>query len=183
MDYAEQVLQLIRSDRQGMAVLSAVRSLRLPDWLIAAGFVRNRIWDRVFMTTTPLADIDVIYFCNKDVSAERDLMLERHLSEMLPVLPWSVKNQARMHIRNEDLPYSNTLDAMAYWPEKQTAIGVSLNDRNALLLKHCFPLDLQFSGKVDYNPACDYQVFLQRLMKKSWLSDWPELEVSTRLVD
>ncbi|WP_261841253.1 nucleotidyltransferase family protein [Aliamphritea ceti] len=178
MSFRACIIELIHTDALRMQALSAVRSLELPGWLIAAGFVRNRVWDHVFKVTTPLSDIDVIYFCSSDTSEERDLMLERQLSAICPDLPWSVKNQARMHIRNGDLPYGNSLDAMSYWPEKQTALGVSLNAQNMLSIQHCFSLDLQFSGKVNHNPVRDYNVFLQRLTQKNWLSIWPGLEVA-----
>ena len=44
--------------------LEAVSSLWLPDWYIAAGFLRNAIWDALHAKSvrTPLNDIDVIYY-------------------------------------------------------------------------------------------------------------------------
>lgn len=123
MDYQASIIELIYADTQRMRALSAVRELQLPDGLIAAGFVRNKIWDFVFATDTPLADTDVIYFCQHDVSEARDKLLERRLGELLPGVCWSVKNQARMHVRNGDRPYISSADAMSFWPEKQTALG------------------------------------------------------------
>ena len=102
-----------------MRALRAVSTLALPDWLIAAGFVRNIIWDSVYAKQTALNDIDVIYFCTEDRSAARDLLLEQRLRAVEPDLPWSVKNQARMHRKHGDAPYKNTVDAMRYWPEQQ----------------------------------------------------------------
>ncbi|MEK4648003.1 nucleotidyltransferase family protein [Exiguobacterium sp. FSL W8-0210] len=40
-------------------------------------------------------------------------------------LPWSVKNQARMHTINELPPYTSAQDAISKFPETVTAIGVT----------------------------------------------------------
>jgi uncharacterized protein len=63
MNHERLVIELISSDITRMHALHAVASLRLPDWLIAAGFVRNAIWDYLFDKKTPLNDADVIYYC------------------------------------------------------------------------------------------------------------------------
>ena len=42
---------------------------------------------------------------------------------LAPGIRWSVKNQARMHRRNGDAPYRDTLDAVAHWAETPTAIA------------------------------------------------------------
>jgi len=162
-----------------MRALRAAKSLDLPDWLIAAGFVRNLVWSNVFGKDAPLNDIDIIYHCISDTSEERDSLLERQLYAIEPELPWSVKNQARMHLKNGDAPYANTLEAMAYWPEKQTAIGVMLDSNEDLVLRHSFDLDLQFNGRIDHNPARSVDVFKARVASKGWLQSWPALQVKT----
>ncbi|HGB3473288.1 TPA: nucleotidyltransferase family protein [Salmonella enterica subsp. diarizonae serovar 61:l,v:z35] len=35
----------------------------------------------------------------------------------------SVKNQSRMHLRNDDHPCRSTENALLYWPETATAAG------------------------------------------------------------
>ena len=39
------IAAIVGRDPQAMAELRAARALTLPDWCIAAGFVRNRVWD------------------------------------------------------------------------------------------------------------------------------------------
>ena len=80
-----------------MEQLRAVRRLALPDWCIAAGFVRNRVWDHLHGIAPPRAppDIDVLYYDAADLSKESEAKHERRLGEMLPGLPWQVRNQAR----------------------------------------------------------------------------------------
>lgn len=177
MDDEASIIELISIDALRVRALNSVASLKLPDWLIAAGFVRNTVWDYLFNTKTPLADIDVIYHCKKDVSEKRDRLIEANLRSIEPLLPWSVKNQARMHIGNGDAPYLNTLDAMSYWPEKQTCIGVRISDDLKMQLQHCFPLSLQFSGEINRNPKRSAEIFNQRIKNKGWLKNWPKLKI------
>ena len=171
------IINLITADVMRMQALELVHSLHLPDYLIAAGFVRNLIWDNQFSITSPLNDIDVIYFCEKDCSRQRDNDIEQQLITLMPDLPWSVKNQARMHSNNNHRPYKNTLDAMSFWPEQQTAIGVRLNRDNALTLSHCFDVALQTNSKINHNTKCSKLVFNQRVLNKRWQKTWPLLRV------
>ena len=91
-------------------------------------------------------------------------------------LPWSVKNQARMHLRNGDASYESTIDAMGYWPEKQTAIGVRLDQYDQLVLRHSFDLGLLFNGQINRNPIRSIDIFNSRLASKEWLATWPGLQ-------
>lgn len=177
VDYEKRIIALIKSDSLRMRALRAVRTLELPDWMIAAGFVRNKIWCSIYGNEVELNDIDVIYYCPSDDSEERDVTLEKLLRALEPDLPWSVKNQARMHFNNGDLPYIDSLDAMSHWPEKQTAIGVMLEDTGQIALKHSFPLELQFNGMINHNPARKIEIFKRRIKKKGWLEIWPELRL------
>jgi hypothetical protein len=179
LKYEQRIASIIEKDQARCLALEIVESIALPDWLIAAGFVRNAIWDYMYDLKTSLNDIDVIYFCSSDVSIDRDLAIQNALVTLEPNLPWSVKNQARMHLKNGDLAYLSTKDAMQYWPEKQTSIGVKLNDQGKIVIQHCFDLGLQFNGKISRNPARETQIFEQRLKQKSWQSIWPKLEVET----
>lgn len=177
MNYERHIIGLIANDDLRMRALRAVRVLDLPDWLIAAGFVRNKIWDSVFNTNTQLTDVDVIYFCTADISAERDCTIEQRLLELEPNIPWSVKNQVRMHHKNGDQPYRDTLDAMRYWPEQQTSIGVKLSEDDNIVLQHCFDLHVYFDGHITRNPARSIETFRERISSKEWLAKWPLLKI------
>lgn len=179
MNYERHIITLIESDDFRMKALRTVRRLDLPDWLIAAGFVRNLAWDSLFNKLVALNDIDVVYFCLTDTSKERDQVLEKRLRKLEPDFPWSVKNQARMHLKHGDNPYNSTLDAMRYWPEKQTCIGAKLDHNGDVVLQHCFDLGLQFSGDINHNPARSIDVFEKRVSTKEWLKIWPALQIGT----
>lgn len=177
MNYEQRIIDLIESDEMRMRALRAASSLELADWLIGAGFVRNLIWGSIFDRHVGMNDIDVIYFCPRDTSRDRDLMLERQLHTLEPEFPWAVKNQARMHLKHGDAPYQNTLDAMRYWPEKETCIGVQLDRYGKVVVRHCFDVRLQFDGSISHNPARPIEVFKSRISSKGWLNIWPQLQV------
>jgi len=162
-----------------MRALRATKTLELPDCLIAAGFVRNMVWNSLFDRDAELNDIDVIYYCLSDCSEERDLSLQNRLLSIEPEMPWSVKNQARMHLRNGDIQYKSTLDAMRYWPEKQTAIGALLDHDNHVVLRHSFNLDFQFNGQINRNPVRSVDLFKKRVSSKRWLELWPGLQAKS----
>ena len=123
------ILTLIQQDIWMMNLLNAVSSLNLPDWWICAGFVRAKIWDELhgFDERTPTPDIDVIYYDPSTIDEKVEKKYEKALIELLPTIPWSIKNQARMHIANNSPPYSSAADAISKFPETATALGVKLD--------------------------------------------------------
>lgn len=152
--------------------------LRLPGWCLGAGFVRNLVWDKLhgYEEPTPLSDIDLIYFDPGEISSEKDLEIEAHLKSIAD-FSWSVKNQARMHVRNNDQPYTSTSHAMSYWVEVETAIGARLSNNNIKLLAP-FGVGSLLSNKVTLNekrPKPDD--FGRRIEDKKWLQTWPQLTV------
>ena len=44
------------------------------------------------------------------------------------------KNQARMHVVNNMPPYSSSVDAISKFPETATALGVTLDEQNNIIL-------------------------------------------------
>lgn len=167
---------LVKADVERMEILSIVKKLNLPDCYVAAGFIRNLVWDHIFSTSTPLNDIDIVFFDPLDKSNSSAKEISAKLNEQFPDSEWQVKNQAFMHHRNHDRPYKNTLDAMSFWPEKETAIGVSLDNNGALIFIDAFPLNNIFDGKITYNPKRNKRVFRQRIAQKQWLKIWPNLQ-------
>lgn len=94
MPLADQIKQRIAQDHSRIRSLTALKTLKLPDSCITAGFVRNLVWDYLhgYDHSTPLNDYDVLFFdpCNINVSYER--RLEGYLTQLLP-LRWQVRNQ------------------------------------------------------------------------------------------
>ncbi|PLR59007.1 nucleotidyltransferase family protein, partial [Vibrio parahaemolyticus] len=122
----DKIVELIKQDPLRVEALKVVSQLALPQCYIAAGFVRNLVWDSLhtFEVCTPLNDVDVIYFDPNEPKPDSYLLYEAQLKSCMPQLNWQVRNQALMHIRNGDSPYASSLDAMSYYPEKETAIAI-----------------------------------------------------------
>ncbi|AMC37087.1 nucleotidyltransferase family protein [Janthinobacterium sp. B9-8] len=178
MNFHQQLTLWLKADHLRCQVLLQAAELGLPDWCIAAGFVRNLVWDQLhdYAEPTPLADIDLIYFNAEDMSEEADRVLEQRLRQDSDLL-WSVKNQARMHSRNGDASYLNTLDAMSYWPELETAVGVRLEPDESFISP--FALENLSHLQITLNPKrpkiADFEA---RISQKKWLEIWPKLQVN-----
>ncbi|MDP7545665.1 MAG: nucleotidyltransferase family protein [Alphaproteobacteria bacterium] len=174
----DDILRLIAADPWMMAVLDAARRLELPDCWIGAGFVRGKVWDHLhgFTQATPLDDIDVLYFQTADTSPAAEQAIEERLHQVLPGQPWSVKNQARMHLRNGDQPYSGTVDAMRHWLETPTCVAVRLNAAGQLELAAPHGIDDLVNLTVRPTPAGQRrkQAYRERLENKNWLQNWPK---------
>ncbi|WP_457440031.1 nucleotidyltransferase family protein [Pseudomonas sp. TE3786] len=170
---------LLAADPMRMRVLRLVRELGLPDCWVAAGFVRSAVWDHLHQrrTATPLPDIDVIWY---GALTQVDADLEASLNGLDSSFNWSVKNQARMHTRNADRPYTSATAAMAFWPETATAVAARLDAAGTIEVAAPYGLDDLFNLLV--RPTAHFAgekrpVFLERVRTKNWLSLWPQLTV------
>ncbi|WP_322528121.1 nucleotidyltransferase family protein [Salinicola sp. LHM] len=179
MEDAEQIGEWIRDDAWRMEALRQARSLCLPDWWLAAGFVRNLVWDRLhgYSPSTPLNDIDLIYFDPAHAGKRADRKYEQRL-QRASTLPWSVKNQARMHERHGHRPYESIEEALSVWVERETAVGVTLGDDDCLRLIAPFGVASLLAGRVTHNPRHgDREEFRRRVAAKGWQRRWPKLDI------
>lgn len=177
MNYETQIKNWMASDLERMEALAIAATLELPDWCLAAGFVRNMVWDKLhgFSSATVLNDIDLIYFDPHEVSASRDRAIEQCLRSVSE-FPWSVKNQARMHKRNMDSPYTSTEDAMSFWVEVETAVGAALGESGEVIIVAPFGIESLFDYTITLNPKRPKPVdFKERISNKRWLEVWPRL--------
>ena len=176
---AECIIQMINSDQRMKRIICEVRDLHLPDCWIGAGFVRNKVWDVITgkIETTCSEDIDVIYFDSGTTIEARDREIEQILKRVNPHENWSVKNQARMHVRNNDLPYHSSEHAIVHWPETATAIAVSINQQDQIQVIAPHGLDDLFSLTIKATPAFSTKMKLFRLRQseKNWQNKWPSL--------
>jgi hypothetical protein len=148
----------LASDDWRMACLQAAAALDPPECWVGAGFLRNLVWDRLhgFAQPTPLADVDVLTF-EPASGTEREAEIEATLASDLPAVPWSVKNQARMHVRNGDAPYRDTV---------LTPFG--LTDLFALTVR---PTPHARSRR---DRLKEYRL---RMAQKAWPAIWPNVRV------
>lgn len=174
----EERLRDIMNRPQIIHDLQRVRELGLPQACIAAGYVRNRVWDELheYKDSTPLNDIDVIYYDPKQLDEWIDTQYEKQLRSDQIGRNWQVKNQARMHEYNMDPPYQSVEDAMRYWPETATAVAIRLNDQDELEIIAPFGLSDLFEMNVKKSPYYrNAALYRQRVFEKEWLDHWPLL--------
>ncbi|MDW0115960.1 nucleotidyltransferase family protein [Sporosarcina thermotolerans] len=180
----EDVIRLVSEDEWMMDILRSAKSLNLPDWWVCAGFVRSKIWDVLheFNERTPLPDIDVIYFDEVNVDEKIEKSYEQILNRLQPNIPWSVKNQARMHSVNNIYPYSSSVDAIAKFPETATALGVKLDERGKVLLTAPHGISDVINCHIRPTPFFNETkegmvIYEDRVHKKKWKSIWSKVEV------
>ena len=184
----EGIVELIQEDDWMMKILKTAAELKLPDWWIGAGFVRNKVWDVLhgYMTRTSLSDIDVIYFDSEDFkingsggdAKKQESFYEGLLKQRHPDVNWSVKNQARMHLLHNDEPYKNSEEALAQWVETATCVAVKIDDGRLILTA---PRGIDDLVSLKLRPIGDsietIQIFNERVENKQWLNLWPNLKV------
>jgi hypothetical protein len=177
------VCDALRRSADRMAMLHTLAALALPDAWIAAGAIRNAVWDarHHYPSPTRLTDVDVIWFDPARASPEEDQRLEQALAALLPDVPWSVKNQARMHTRNADPPYTGCDHAMRFWPETATAVAARLRPDGAIALAAPFGLDDLCNLTLRPTPrftGARAAEFHRRITAKGWLQTWPRLQLA-----
>lgn len=178
------IITHIQEDEWMMDLLTCAKSLNLPDWWICAGFVRSKIWDvqHGFDERTPMPDIDVIYYDAENIEESVEKKYEEVLKRLLPTVPWSVKNQARMHIANNSSPYSSSVDAIAKFPETATALGVKLDEEDNVILTA--PHGIQDVVNLIVKPTPYFLeskermlIYEKRVREKNWQAIWSKIEV------
>lgn len=168
---------IIAQDPVGMKQLRAARALALPDWCIAAGFVRNRVWDHLHGISPPREppDIDVLYYDAADLSKEREVAYEKRLDALLPGPLWQVRNQARMHVWKDVPQHRDTAESMTYWLETVTAVGVRLEADDSLTV--IAPLGIDDLVNLRCRPTAFGQTqraaYEARVAAKRWRELWP----------
>jgi len=148
---------------------------------IGAGFVRNAVWDHLSGQNTEAvlpADLDVVFHDPGIATAEQDAAIEAALSMAAPDLPWSVRNQARMHERNGHDPYRDVSDALAHWAETAAAIAARLGPQGIEILA---PFGVEDVLEMIIRPTPAFrtkpEVVRARMEAKGWRTRWPKLHV------
>jgi hypothetical protein len=173
------LISFVRAQPEMIERLNAVASLSLLDGQIAAGFIRNAVWDELHGRKTrppPDEDVDVLYFDSKHTQREDELAIQRRLHSTRPTARWSVKNQARMHVRNGDDPYRDCCHAMWHWPETATAVSARL-ERQDVRITAPHGIDDLLSLVVRPTPHFrrKMDIYRARLAAKAWAVRWPRL--------
>lgn len=180
----DRITMLIKEDQWMMDILKCAKSLNLLDWWICAGFVRSKIWDTLhhFKERTPIPDIDIIYFDPTTIDELVEKRLEERLKSLNPAIPWSVKNEARMHIKSNLPPYTSSFDAISKFPETATALGVKLDEEDQVILTAPWGISDVVNLVVKPTPLFTetkkrVEIYENRITNKKWKRTWNKLEV------
>lgn len=178
------IVKAIREDKWMMNLLKAVKTLNLPDCWICAGFVRSKIWDLIhdFSTRTPIPDIDVIYFNSTNTDEALEKKMEEKLKSLVPNIPWSVKNEARMHVLSNMPPYESSVDGISKFPETASSLGVKLDENENIILTAPWGITDVVNLKVRPTPYYletneRMKIYEDRVAKKNWKSIWNKVDV------
>ena len=178
------MLEQLQADPDMMTVLTIIRDLNLADAWLAAGAVRNFIWNLLsgrpgFDTRT---DLDLVFY-DPAISYEETQQIEQELKKKFPQYAWEVKNQVYMHQHSPGTaPYTSSYDAVSKYPEQCTALAVCLRKDGQLEL--FLPYGTEDIEGFLVRPTPHFlasperlAVYTERMKKKNWQSKWPQLEV------
>ena len=184
----QEILDSVRENPDMMAILTIIRNLGLQDSWLAAGSVRDFIWN--LLSDKPVfdreTDVDVIFF-DPAISYEDTLVIESKLKEDFPQYQWELKNQVYMHLHSpHTVPYTSSCDAMSKYPERCTAIGLRLHADATLELFAPYGigdiLNFQVSPTPHFLENEDrMKLYQERLSKKNWQEKWKNLTFSKNL--
>ncbi|MBI2103075.1 nucleotidyltransferase family protein [Candidatus Woesearchaeota archaeon] len=188
MNYEENLTCIIRGQDWLMDLLRATRELHLPDWYVAAGAIRNTVWNVLHGYPSELHqnDVDVVYFDSHDLAGRKAEEYERRLRKAFPQRKWEVVNQAGAHLmectRHLGRPAAaSSGEAIAYWTETPTCVGVRLEINDSLTV--CAPHGLEdlmtMKVRPSPKPYQDWDSYQQRMSEKRWDLIWPHLVIGS----
>lgn len=177
-DPGARLRSILEATPDRLALMSVLEKIEDFDLWLAGGSIRNAAWDSLssYEVSTPLEDVDVIWYDSSRVDPAIDEELERRLTAVAPNIRWDVKNQARMHARANHEQYRSLSDAMKRFPEVCSAVAARQHDGNIEILAPWGLGDL-FSMTVAPSPLCDPAAYRRRVASKNWKHQWPELSI------
>lgn len=163
-----------------VAFLRDLRDLN-SELYLGGGAIRNLVWDELhgYALYSQIADLDIIYFDTLNNTKEHDKRIEEQLFKKVPNIKWSVKNQARMHIWNNEAAYSSLEEAISKWPETCTAIAARINKDDEIEYVKPFGLTDLYRLIVIPTPHFKTKIekYKKRIASKSWIRTWPKLKI------
>jgi hypothetical protein len=178
----QDIIHLVKSDNWMMSVLQEAQKLNLPEWMIGAGFLRNKVWDSLHDIKREVGDtndIDLVYFDKCNISEDRDRDLSEKMNGRLG-LEWEIVNQAYTHKWHDHKPYTSTAEGISHWVETPTCVAVTLKDGKPIIIS---PHGIEDLVNLIVRPTPSrinsLDLFHQRIESKNWLSKWPKLKIIT----
>lgn len=178
------VKSIITNNSDLMNILNIIKNQNLAQGALAAGSIRNTVWQKLHHQPFKLkSDVDVVFF-DKNIPEESNREIQHHLKKIAPQYRWEVKNEAYMH--NYDFsnqtPFNSVTDAIAHFVETPTCIGAFLDDKNRLQLITPYGtkdmVNLTVQAIPPFKQDNEYlNVYKERLKSKNWQKEWPKLNI------
>ena len=185
-ELAERLTDIVRAAPSLMRVLTVVRALNLPDWLVMSGAVYQRVLNRLTGREPDhgVRDYDLGYFDASDISYDAEDIVIRQVAaafeEPLKTLV-EVRNQARVHLWFEAhfgevyTPLASTAEALERFVSPMFAVGVRLEAGDRLQIEAPFGLADLFALRLRPNPSRPFGGFDR--VAAGVLRRWPELKI------
>ncbi|MYV06143.1 MULTISPECIES: nucleotidyltransferase family protein [Furfurilactobacillus] len=185
-EQSQQILDIIQDIPALMTILHAIADQHLIQGALAAGSIRNTVWQVLSHQPVRLSsDIDVVFFDPKR-PYEDNLPIQAKLKDRLPQYKWQVKNEAYMntHNFNDVPPFTSVADAIGHFVETPTCVGAYLDESGQLRLiaPHGVADLLNFISRpvpMYQQDAAHMAIFDQRMAAKQWQQKWPQLSILT----
>jgi hypothetical protein len=187
-ELAERLTAIVHAAPSLMRVLTVMRVLDLPDWLVMSGAVYQRVLNHLTGRAPDygIRDYDLGYFDPSDISYDAEDVVIRRVAgafeEPLRSIV-EVRNQARVHVWFEAhfgeayTPLSCTAEALERFVAPMFAVGVRLEADDRLHIEAPFGLADLFTLRLRPNPWRPFGGFGR--VAANVLRRWPELRVET----
>jgi hypothetical protein len=182
MDLVNQhILNIIKSDSRVKSIVQTIRMFEFEQLMMTGGSLRNAVWNYLhnYKEDYELEDCDIIFYNSSNNSKFYEEYIKSELKHLNSNINWSVKNQARMHVRNGHKPYKGIYEALSTFPETCSAIAV---DGNWNVVSPYGLTDL-LNLTVAPTQFCidnEIEIYYKRLSKKEWLGKWIGLKTHRR---
>ncbi|WP_053216094.1 nucleotidyltransferase family protein [Guptibacillus hwajinpoensis] len=181
-----EILENILNLNENIEKVLKVSQLEFDHYYVGAGSLVQTVWNYLsgYPISYGISDIDIIYFDDKDLTKEKEEMIELKLASSLSDLPLEidVKNEARVHLWykkkfGKDInPYQSLEDAINSWPTTATALGVRRETNGEFKVYAPYGLNDLFSMTVRANKQLISRDIYEEKATK-WLNLWPKLTV------
>ncbi len=183
-NYKEKIIEIINNNQQFLDYLKTIRCYTQETLWIGGGFIRTIVWDYCHQHKYPteFIDIDVFYYQPNNLQKSQDIIIENYLHRIYPNAHWSVKNQARMHLHNNDKQYKSLEDALSKFPDTASTIAVRLLDNDEFSFIAPYGFNDLFSLVVRPTPTCQHSSlyldkYRSRIIQKGWKRKWVKLNI------
>ncbi|KRL22066.1 hypothetical protein FC98_GL000363 [Lentilactobacillus kisonensis DSM 19906 = JCM 15041] len=179
----KQIKSIIRDNANLMKILKIIHDLHLKQAALAAGSIRNTVWQTLSeQPITLINDIDVVFF-DPTMPKSTDRLIQQDLNDCASEFNWQVKNEVYMN--DYDFPnspmFTSVEDAIAHFVETPTCIGAYLLDGGLKLIApygtddlinmRCQPIPLFRKDEAHL------KIYRNRILKKQWQRKWPRLTI------